>query len=48
MELHPRPVDVPVVRQMGESYAGHDSQLDAAVKTLLDEIGRTRPHAGAP
>ncbi|MFI5243100.1 MAG: S41 family peptidase, partial [Gemmatimonadales bacterium] len=48
MELHPRPVDVPVVRQMGESYAGHDSQLDAAVKTLLEQIGHARVHAGAP
>jgi hypothetical protein len=27
---------------MGESYAGRDSQLDAAVKTLLDQIGPTR------
>jgi C-terminal processing protease CtpA/Prc len=48
MEMHPRPVDVTVVRQMGESYAGHDSQLDAAVKTLLEQIGHTRVHAGAP
>jgi hypothetical protein len=33
---------------MGESYVGHDSQLDAAVKTLLGQIGQARPHAGAP
>jgi tricorn protease len=39
MELHPRPVDIPVVRPIGESYTGHDSQLDAAVKELLSEIG---------
>jgi tricorn protease len=48
MEMHPRPVDVPVVRQMGESYAARDSQLDAAVKTLLDQIGHAPAHAGAP
>jgi hypothetical protein len=35
MELHPRPVDVPVIRPVGESYTGHDSQLDAAVRELL-------------
>jgi C-terminal processing protease CtpA/Prc len=35
MEMHPRPVDVPVVRPIGESYSDRDSQLDAAVKVLL-------------
>lgn len=35
MEMHPRPVDVLVVRPIGESYSGRDSQLDAAVKELL-------------
>lgn len=35
MELVPRPVDVEVVRPMGESYSGSDSQLDAAVRVLL-------------
>src|SRR5947199_7803357 len=35
MELHPRAVDVPVTRPIGESYSGRDSQLEAAVKTLL-------------
>jgi tricorn protease len=39
MEMHPRPVDVPVTRPMGESYSGKDSQLDAAVAELLKEIG---------
>lgn len=39
MEMHPRPVDVPVLRPMGESYSGRDSQLDAAVKELLAQIG---------
>lgn len=35
MELVPRQVDVTVVRPVGESYTAKDSQLDAAVKTLL-------------
>ncbi len=43
MELNPRPVDVRVVRPMGESYSGRDSQLDTAVETLLG----TFPEAGA-
>ena len=40
MELHPRPVDIEVVRPVGESYTGHDSQLDAAVKELLAEVSK--------
>jgi tricorn protease len=40
MEMHPRPVDVPVVRPIGESYTGKDSQLDAAVAELLKQIGK--------
>ncbi len=40
MELHPRPVDIEVTRPIGESYTGKDSQLDAAVKELLAEIGK--------
>ncbi len=50
MEMHPRPVDVRVDHPMGESYTGHDSQLDAAVAALLQRVGkgvtavgRTRP-----
>jgi tricorn protease len=39
MELHPRPVDIAVSRPIGESYTGKDSQLDAAVKELLAEVG---------
>jgi Tol biopolymer transport system component/C-terminal processing protease CtpA/Prc len=39
MEMHPRPVDVLVQRPVGESYTGRDSQLDAAVKALLDHAG---------
>jgi hypothetical protein len=38
MELHPRPVDVTVVRPVGEGYTGKDSQLDAAVAELLKRI----------
>jgi len=37
MELHPRPVDVPVTRAFGEDAAGTDSQLDAAVRVLMKE-----------
>jgi hypothetical protein len=40
MELHPRPVDVRVDAQIGESYTGRDSQLDAAVATLLSRIAK--------
>ncbi len=39
MEMHPRPVDVPVSRPLGEEYRGRDSDLDAAVRTLLDKAG---------
>jgi len=48
MELHPRPVDVPVKRPMGESYTAKDSQLDAAVAELLKELGppRQKPTSG--
>jgi C-terminal processing protease CtpA/Prc len=42
MELHPRPVDIEVARPLGETYQQRDSQLDAAVKELLSEIG-TKP-----
>lgn len=40
MELVPRPVDIRVTRPVGESYSGADSQLDAAVRALLDKLGR--------
>lgn len=39
MELNPRAVDLEVTRPIGESLNNKDSQLDAAVKTLLDQIG---------
>jgi tricorn protease len=35
MEMNPRPVDLLVVRPVGESYSGRDTQLDAAVRDLL-------------
>ncbi|MDB4885775.1 MAG: peptidase, partial [Gemmatimonadetes bacterium] len=35
MEMNPRPVDVLVVRPVGESYTSRDGQLDAAVRELL-------------
>jgi C-terminal processing protease CtpA/Prc len=35
MELHPRPVDIQVSRAFGEDGEGKDTQLDAAVKTVL-------------
>lgn len=38
MEMHPRPVDVAVSRQLGESASGKDSQLDNAVSELLKQI----------
>jgi tricorn protease len=40
MELNSRPVDVPVKRAAGESYQNKDSQLDAAVRELLLQIGK--------
>lgn len=47
MEMHPRPVDVSVVRPIGESYTTHDSQLDAAIATLLEQIGsKSKPAVG--
>ncbi|HSV32686.1 MAG TPA: S41 family peptidase, partial [Pyrinomonadaceae bacterium] len=39
MEMHPRPVDLPVDRPIGESYSGRDSQLEAAVNELLKALG---------
>jgi Tol biopolymer transport system component len=38
MEMHPRPVDVPVTRPIGESYTGRDAQLDTAVRELLQQL----------
>ncbi len=38
MELSPRPVDIAVSRRPGEDAEGVDSQLDAAIKALLDQV----------
>jgi Tol biopolymer transport system component len=43
MELNPRPVDITVERALGETIAGKDSQLDAAVADLLQSLGPRRP-----
>jgi hypothetical protein len=40
MELNPRPVDVAVTRPVGETLDGRDSQLDAAVRELLGQLGQ--------
>lgn len=40
MEMKPRPVDVPVTRALGEGPQGRDSQIEAAVKTLLAQLDR--------
>ncbi|MBS0331147.1 MAG: hypothetical protein JSS35_00130, partial [Proteobacteria bacterium] len=42
MELHPRPVDVMVERPLGETLAGKDAQLEAAVAELLKELPSRR------
>ena len=41
MEMHPRPVDVPVTRDLGEAAEGRDSQLETAVKELLRQITKS-------
>ena len=43
MELHPRPVDVTVERPLGETLAGKDAQLEAAVAELLKSLGAKPP-----
>lgn len=42
MELHPRPVDVRVERRLGEADAGHDTQLDAAIRQLTRDAAKRR------
>jgi tricorn protease len=41
MEGHPRPVDIPVSRPLGESFQHKDSDLDAAVRSLLSTTSET-------
>lgn len=43
MELHPRPVDIPVSRPIGESYGSKNIQLDTAVTELLKELSTSSP-----
>ena len=38
MEMHPRPVDVEVLRPLGETETGEDAQLKKAVDTLLTQL----------
>jgi tricorn protease len=40
MEMHPRPVDFPVIRPVDEPETGKDSQLDEAVQRLLVKVER--------
>ncbi len=46
LERAPRQVDIPVERPMGESYAGHDAQLERAVQELMAQLRSPRPRAG--
>jgi C-terminal processing protease CtpA/Prc len=39
MEGHPRPVDIAVEQPLGEDLQGRDAQLEAAVSTLLGQVG---------
>ncbi len=39
LELNPRPVDVAVTRPIGETFTGQDTQLQAAVRELLGQVG---------
>ena len=38
MEMHPRPVDVEVLRPLGETETGEDAQLKQAVTTLVSQL----------
>jgi Tol biopolymer transport system component/C-terminal processing protease CtpA/Prc len=42
MERNPRPVDIEVTRPIGETLTDRDSQLDAAVRELLKQLGSSR------
>ncbi len=42
MEMHPRPVDIPVAKALGEGLNGKDSQLETAVNELLKQIGNRK------
>ena len=42
MERNPRPVDIEVIRPIGETLTTRDSQLDVAVRELLKQLGASR------
>ncbi|HEX7334007.1 MAG TPA: LpqB family beta-propeller domain-containing protein [Pyrinomonadaceae bacterium] len=42
MERNPRPVDIEVIRPIGETLTDRDSQLDVAVRELLKQLGTQR------
>jgi tricorn protease len=46
LERNPRPVDLQVEKPLGEGLQGKDSQLDAAVRELLDVLNPPSTKAG--
>ena len=42
MEMHPRPVDIPVAKPLGDGLQGRDSQLEAAANELLKQLGNRK------
>jgi C-terminal processing protease CtpA/Prc len=46
LERASRQVDIRVDRPMGESYTGHDAQLERAVQELMSQIRSTRTRTG--
>lgn len=40
MERHSRPADIEATRPIGETYTDKDTQLDAAIRSLLARLGR--------
>ena len=40
MERHPRQVDFPITRPIGETLVGLDTQVDEAIRQLLKKLGR--------
>ena len=47
LERASRQVDIKVDRPMGESYTGHDAQLERAVQELLNQLRSSRARAGS-
>ena len=47
LERASRQVDIKVDRPMGESYTGHDAQLERAVQELLNQLRGSRARAGS-